>query len=151
MKRITAIFLSIIMTATAAMATNINIFDDDKPIDYSELPADAKTFIEKNFAKEEISHIILDKEIMGNEYKVVLTSGAKVEFDNKGEWTEVSCRYSEVPHNLVPDKIQNYINKHYPEKKITEIQRKHGNWETKITGGLELTFDRDYRLVDIDD
>lgn len=151
MKKISAFILSIIMTASAAFAANNILFDDDKPIDYSELPADAKAFIEKYFAKEQASHIILDKEIMGNEYKVVFASGVKLEFDSNGEWTEVSCRYSEVPNSLVPDKIQNYIANNYPEKKITEIKRKHGNWEAKITGGLELTFDRSYRLVEIDD
>ena len=151
MRKVTAFMLSIVITATSAIAVSYNIFDDDRPINYVELPANSQEFIEEYFSKDDISHIILDKELLGDEYKVVFTNGDKIEFDNKGEWKEISCRYNEVPKSLVPDKIRNYIHKNYPEKKITEIKRKHGNWEAKITGGLELTFNKSYQLIDIDD
>ena len=56
-----------------------------------------------------------------------------------------------MPHNLVPEKIHNYLKTNYPNSKVRELKREHGGWEVKITGGLELTFNRDYKLVDIDD
>ena len=43
------------------------------------------------------------------------------------------------------------VKKHYPEAKIIEINREHGEWEVKISGGLELTFNKAYKLIDIDD
>jgi hypothetical protein len=43
------------------------------------------------------------------------------------------------------------VAKKYPANKIVEISRDHNDWEVKLNGGLELTFNRDYRLVDVDD
>ena len=151
MRQITAIILYIILTTSTAFATSNIRLDDDKPIDYSELPAKAKSFINKNFAKEKVSHITLDKDIMHNEYKVIFASGTKLEFNGDGEWREIDCRYSAVPHNLVPEKIAEHIKTHYPNSKITELKRKHSGWEVKITGGHELKFNNDCCLVEIDD
>ena len=105
----------------------------------------------KNFAKEKVSHITLDKDIMHNEYKVIFASGTKLEFNGDGEWREIDCRYSAVPHNLAPEKIAEHIKTHYPNSKITELKRKHSGWEVKITGGHELKFNNDCCLVEIDD
>lgn len=149
MKKIMIFTLAILLSTTSTFASSI--FDDDHPISFDELPAKAKTFINKNFAKEQVSHTTLDKDIMRDEYKVVFTSGTKLEFDGSGDWKEIDCRYSAVPHNLVPEKITEYVKVNYPNSKITELKRKHGGWEAKITGGLELTFNNDFKLVDIDD
>lgn len=147
MKKITTIILSLVATATTAFAT----FDDDKPITFEQLPDAAKEFIHKHFNGEQVSHVVLDNDILDNEYTVVFASGAKVEFNGDGSWKEIDCRYAEVPHNLVPEKIHNYLKANYPNSKVRELKREHGGWEVKITGGLELTFNRDYKLVDIDD
>lgn len=149
MKKIMIFALAILLSTTSTFASSI--FDNDRPISFDELPAKAKTFINKNFAKEQVSHTTLDKDIMSDEYKVVFTSGTKLEFDGSGDWKEIDCRYSAVPHNLVPEKITEYVKVNYPNSKITELKRKHGGWEAKITGGLELTFNNDFKLVEIDD
>lgn len=151
MRKFATIFLSLILSATSVFAGTNTILDDDKPITYEELPQKAKEFITKNFHKEHVSHVTLDKGIMNDEYKVAFTSGTKLEFNSKGDWKEIDCRYSSVPHNLIPEKISAYVKEHYPNSSITELKREHGNWEAKITGGLELTFNSDMRLVDIDD
>lgn len=147
MKKITTIILSLVATATTAFATT----DDDKPITFEQLPDAAKEFIHKHFAGEQVSHVVLDNDILDNEYTVVFTSGAKLEFNGDGSWKEIDCRYAEVPHSLVPEKIHNYLKSNYPNSKVRELKREHGGWEVKITGGLELTFNRDFKLVDIDD
>lgn len=151
MKLITTTLFAILIVSSTAFATPLLSHDDDKPIQYSELPVEAKNFITQNFAKEEVSHVTLDKEIMSDEYTVVFLSGIKLEFNGQGEWTEVDCRYTSVPGHLVPEQIANYVKNNYPNKNIIELKRKHGNYEAKITGGLELTFNSNYNLVDIDD
>lgn len=147
MKKITTIILSFVATATAAFAT----FDDNKPITFEQLPDAAKEFIHKHFNGEQVSQVVLDNDILDNEYTVVFASGAKLEFNGDGSWKEIDCRYAEVPHNLVPEKIHDYLKTNYPNSKVRELKREHGGWEVKITGGLELTFNRDFKLVDIDD
>ena len=150
-KRITIALGACVIFATSAIAATCCINDDDRPIKYDELPAEAKNFVAKHFAKEEVSHVTLDNDLVGKEYTLVFLSGAKVEFDGDGAWKEVDCRYSNVPDAIVPAAISTYVKEHYPNSKITELKREHGNWEAKITGGLELTFNSSYKLVDIDD
>ena len=43
MRKVTAFMLSIVITATSAIAASYNIFDDDRPINYVELPANGHT------------------------------------------------------------------------------------------------------------
>lgn len=151
MKKIMFFVASLLLTSTVAIGAVSAANDDDRPIRYEELPDAARSFIEKHFGKEQLSHATVDEDIMDKEYKVVFTSGTKLEFDGKGEWIELDCRYSAVPADLVPQQIADYVKAHYPESKITELKHEYGNWEAKITGGLELTFNRDMKLVDIDD
>lgn len=147
MKKIMIFAASLLLTSGVAFGAT----DDDRPIRYDELPAAAQSFIADNFAKEQVSHITLDDGIMNDEYKVVFVSGTKLEFDGNGNWKELDCRYAEVPNTLVPTQIDDYVKSNYPGSKITELKREHGEWEAKITGGLELTFDQSFKLVDIDD
>jgi hypothetical protein len=151
MKKIITFALALLLGTTTTFALDNNRYDHDTPISYDELPHEAKNFISKNFAKEQVSHVTVDKDIISDEYKVVFTSGTKLEFDGNGDWKELDCRYSAVPNNLVPEKIAKYIKTNYPNSKITELKREHSNWEAKITGGLELTFNSNFKLVDIDD
>ena len=151
MKKITAIILTVVATATTALAATAIVTDNDTPITFNELPEAAKEFVHKHFGKEQVSHVTLDNDIINKEYTLVFASGTKLEFNGDGDWKEVDCRYTEMPQGLVPEQIENYIKNNYPNNKIREIKREHGGWEVKITGGLELTFNRDFKLVDIDD
>lgn len=151
MKRVTATLLAIIATATTAFATSLYITSEDRPVSYDELPAEAKSFIENNFANDEVSHIILDRDVISVDYNVSLTSGTKLEFNSRGEWKEVDTRNSIVPNNIVPQAIAEYIKKNYPNREITEIKRNHTYTEVTLKGGLELTFNKNYKLVDVDD
>ena len=52
---------------------------------------------------------------------------------------------------LIPSAIVDYVNEYYPESKIVELKHDYRGWEVKLTGGLELTFNDNFKLVDIDD
>ena len=151
MKKILTFAVTLLLVVAVTPCSARAIFDDDRPIEYKELPEAAKQFIDKHFSKDKVTSVILDEDLMSKEYKVIFESGAKVEFKGDGTWEDVKCRYDAVPRALGPDKIADYVKKHYPEAKITEINREHGEWEVKISGGLELTFNKAYKLIDIDD
>lgn len=151
MRRVTATLLAIIATATTAFATSLYITSEDRPVSYDELPAEAKSFIENNFANDEVSHIILDRDIISVDYNVSLTSGTKLEFNSHGEWKEVDTRNGIVPNAIVPQAIAEYVKKNYPNREIREISRNHYHTEVTLTGGLELTFNKNYNVVDVDD
>ena len=150
MKRFMTLLTAFLFGLSSAMAVELNN-NDDYPIKYDELPDEAKAFIAKNFAKEEVSHVTLDKGILNDEYSVIFISGTKLEFSEDGKWTEIDCRYSSVPNHLIPEKIREYVAENYPKNQITELKRDYNEWEVKITGGFELTFNKDMHLIDIDD
>lgn len=151
MRKKIAIFAAMIFGVAATTAAIFTITDDERVIGFDSLPTEAQSFVKTHFAEEQVSHVVEDIELIGNEYKVVFASGTKVEFDNSGNWTEVDCHHTAVPAAIVPAAIADYVKSNYASSSITELKREHGMWEAKITGGLELTFNKDMRLVDIDD
>lgn len=82
---------------------------------------------------------------------MVFVDGRKVEFARDGSWREVSCKYAEVPAGIIPPAIRDYVASSHPGQKIIQIERDRRTCEVKLDGGLDLTFDRDYRLIGIDD
>ena len=81
----------------------------------------------------------------------MFNNGEKVEFDRKGNWTEINCKLSSVPTALVPAKITQYVKSPYPGAKILEIEKDDSQYEVKLSNMLEVTFNRNFQVVDIDD
>lgn len=151
MRALTVILAATFITLSAAVAATWDLRDNERPIRYEELPAEAQSFIKSYFAKEEVSYAILDKGILFDEYSVVLANGDKLDFDNKGNWTEVKCRYSAVPSGIVPRQISDYVKQYNQSAKIVEIKRDRNEWEVKLSGGLEYKFNSSFGLVEVDD
>ena len=78
-------------------------------------------------------------------------TGDKVEFDKAGEWTEVRCRQTGVPAQIVPAQIAEYVKTNYPDAVILQIERDSREWEVKLSNRWEITFDKQMRVIDIDD
>ena len=151
MKKITLTLFAIIASVATLFAASQPTTMEDRAISFNELPAKAQSFINRYFANEEISHIILDRDVISVDYNVAFLSGTKLEFDSKGEWKEVDTRNGAVPDALIPNAIAEYVKSKYPNRKITEISRNHTYTEVTLNGGLELTFNKSYKLVDVDD
>lgn len=125
--------------------------DNDKPITVAQLPAKAQQFVKTHFPKEKIALAKLEQDFLETRYEVVFTNGSKVEFLKDGEWKEIDCKYSTVPTAVIPAQIAQYISQNYPDTKVVQIDRDKRDYEVKITNGLELTFDKQFNLIDIDD
>ena len=124
---------------------------DDKPITFEQLPAKAQQFIKTNFPQEKIAFTSLDRDIFGDTYDVLFASGTKLEFTDKGEWKEIECKYSTVDEKFIPEQIRKYVTDTYPGTKYVKIEKGKNGYEVELTNGLELTFDRNFVLIDIDD
>ncbi len=124
----------------------------DKRIEASQLPVSAQTFLKENFGKDPVVSAHKDGGFK-TEYKVSLRSGAKIEFDSKGEWEDVKCRYSDkgVPQTVVPQAIRKYIEKNYSGTRIVEIERDHKKYEVALSNGLDLEFSLNGDFLRVDD
>lgn len=144
MKKLVLLFVCVFMTSVVVMA------DNDKPITVNQLPAQAQTFLNTYFKGHKVALAKQETEVFNKSYDVVFTTGEKVEFDKSGEWTEVQCRQSEVPAQIVPEAIRTYVQTNYPDTKILSIERDRKEYEVKLSNRWELTFDAMMRVIDID-
>jgi hypothetical protein len=151
MKRFMIIAVLFLSTVGVAMATISRLNDDDRHITFAELPAKAQSFIKAHFTNSEVSYATMDRDFNSTDYEVVLSCGTKIEFDGDGEWKEVDCRRQAVSSDIVPKELQSYVDSNYPTAKICDIQRDQRGWDIQLTSGLELEFDKSFRLVGIDD
>ncbi|MDH6305086.1 hypothetical protein M2459_002183 [Parabacteroides sp. PF5-5] len=120
--------------------------------DTSVLPAASRDFIAKHFSGIRISHISIEKNMMGIKgYDVILTNGVDVEFDKAGEWTEVDANKAVVPSSIIPQPILTYVQTKFKEAHIIKIDKDWNDYEVDLSNGLELTFNHKGNLLDIDD
>lgn len=125
--------------------------DNDKPIDVASLPTAARQFIDKYFAGEKIAMAKQETGLMSRTYEVVFASGKHIGFDSKGAWDEVDCGKAAVPDGIVPKPIVEYVTATYQQERIVKIDKDRKEYEVRLSNGLELTFDKRYKLIDIDD
>jgi len=125
---------------------------DDKPVAFEKLPEEAKNFIHANFPGEKFSFATRDKDFAGASYDVRFVSGLKIEFNGKGEWTEIESKVSVINEKFVPVQIRNYVSGRWEGVQYKKVEKKRfGGHEIKLTNGIELEFDRNFNVMEIDD
>ena len=142
-RNISLALVALFTVSTTAMA------DDDRPIDFSQLPKTAQATVKKHFASSEILYSTQDG-IVFKTYDVMFANGDKIEFDSKGNRKDVETMNG-VPTAFVPAQIQNFVKKSYPGTKITKIDRDAHDYEIELSNGLDLKFNKSGRLIEIDD
>lgn len=135
----------IIMSATVAMA------DNDRPTTVDKLPKAAQQTLATHFAGKKVAMAKVDGR-MSKDYDVVFTTGEKVEFDSKGNWTDIDCKRSAVPAKLVPKQISKYVSANYHSSRIVKIDRslRKGTYEVELSNGIEIKFNKAFAVIDID-
>ena len=140
---------------TLAAIFSIGIFSamahNDKVINKSQLPAAAQQFINEHFPGIELTYAKEERDIFKHSYEVRLADGTKIEFTSKGIWDEVECRFGEVPTAIIPQAIKEYINNNYAGEKVVYIEKDRNDYEVKLSNRLELKFDKELNIYDIDD
>lgn len=124
---------------------------DDRIIPVEQLPAAAKTFIQKNFPGRTISYAQVDRDGLGKTYEARLDDGTEVKFDKKGNWDTVDCEMKAVPAALVPAAIANYVKGSFPGAFVVKIDKERYGYEIELSNDIELKFDKRGNLMNIDD
>lgn len=124
--------------------------DNDRLIAKENLPKKAQQFIDSNFKNSKITYVKDESYFLEKSYEVLFADGTKVEFNRKGEWKEIDCRHSSIPATIVPAKILEYVNSNYQDVRILQIERDRVDYEIKLSNQLEITFDKKFNIIDID-
>ena len=124
----------------------------DKPVTAEQLPEPVKTFIQQTFPGQTISYAEKDVEVMGTKYDVVLADGTRVDFDTDGVWDKIECTMENpVPTALIPEPIVAHIQANFPDAMILKIDKEHNGYEVELANGLELKFNKQGVLTEMDD
>ncbi len=111
------------------------------------LPEKAAKFIEVAFPERTV--LLLDAKV---NYEVMLDDFTEIDFDSKGNWTEINAKkQGEIPDSAVPAKILESVNKHFQGQKIVKIERSaRGNYEVELINDIEIKFNSDFIIIEID-
>lgn len=143
MKKILIISAALFMFAAIAKA-------DDKPISADKLPEAARTFLKTNYPAENILYATREDGLVYPDYEVTLANGVHVEFYSDGALKSIESKDG-VPADLIPIQIVEFVKVRYPDAYFIhyEVDRRH--FEVKLSNRLELKFNRNFNLMEIDD
>ncbi len=141
----------LILILTTLLAITGIISCKDSIITADRLPDAARSFINEYFAENTISYIKKDRGLANISYEVVLQDGTEIEFDKSGNWDSIDCKRNAVPAGLVPDAISEYVQVNFPGQLIVKIDREAFGYEIELSSDLELKFDKNGKMLEIDD
>lgn len=126
--------------------------DDEQQIRYGKLPAAARSFIEEYFPDCKAVHAEREKDDGSKEYTVRLDDGTELEFDARGSWTSVDCKFSLLPAGIIPEAIRADLAARYPDAAVYKIERQLGGYELSLSNAKQLIYASDGTFVreDID-
>ena len=145
MKKWTILLVSLVVVSVTAWAGN------DKPIQVSQMPKAAQLFIQKHFANQSVAIAKVETEFLDKNYDVIFTNGDKIEFNKKGQWTNVDCEHTQVPVDIIPVAIQKYVSQKFPDTKVVKIEvTDRKGYEVELNNGFDIEFDKKLNVVDFD-
>ena len=136
--------------AIAALAVTPTMAED-VAITAQQLPKEAQTFLTANFAKNKVVVAMHDRDITDNDYSVRLDDGTKIEFTATGKWESVKNAAAKIPATIIPDGIQKYVKKNYPQSGIVKIERKRYGYEVELANDLDIKFNAQGQFIGFDD
>lgn len=148
LKRIALMLIGAVALLGSAAMTASCSDDDDKTIEVGQLPNASKTFIQTYFAGQTVSSVKQDKDNGKFEYKVYFENGARAEFNELGEWTDVDMPFGQaVPDGFVLQPIVEYVQEWFPTLGINEIEVETYGYDVELTDGYELAFSPDGKFI----
>lgn len=124
----------------------------DRPVAPAQLPGAITAFIQQNFPNQAITFAQKDLEITGWQYDVVLADGTQIEFDTDQMWDKIQCPMTNpVPAVLIPAPIMSYLQGNFPGVMIQKIDKDSFGYEVELANGLELKFNQQGALMEMDD
>ena len=140
----------IVMTLIGLAAFPAALSADDRPMAFEKLPAPAKEYIQTNFPGEKTTMVTKDDDLIFADYTVMLSNGIRLEFGHSGALTQISSPNG-IPSELVPVSIRNYVHAHYPDAGYLDFEIGKRTYEVKLTNRMELKFNNNFHIIEIDD
>lgn len=146
MKKLLAMMCCMLLMVSVACAR------DKVTRDVNQLPTEARALIKDHFPDASISYLKIDKNMFRIEgYDVRLSDGTELEFNTKGQWTDIERKNGAIPSTIIPDVIKTYMKQNYSGQRVKEIKHNRRGYELKLANGLEVDFDNMGNFLKLDD
>ena len=136
----------LLMAMVMTMSLTMSADDDDRVITFEQLPQAAQAFHKAHFAAKAPLLVTAD----WDDFTIRYESGDKVEFDRSGNWKDIECYNSKVPTEAIPEQISAYLAQNYPGKSVIKLERHRSVYEVKLNNGMEIEFNRNFQVIDMD-
>ena len=123
----------------------------DKPVLPAQLPSEIQTFVTQYFPGQTITFAKKDSEWFGYKHEVILADGTELEFDTDNVWDMVDTKMNPVPATLVPATIATFVNTQFPAVAIVKIDKERYGYKVELASDLELKFNQQGTLLEMDD
>lgn len=125
---------------------------DETLLQSNNLPQNAQMFIKQNFGSENVQSVVKENDSSGDEYKVQLSNGIKIEFDANGEWKEVKAELANqsVGALFLPQVTRDYLSTNYPNIGIESVDRDAKGIDVELLNKVDLKFDTNGNFLRID-
>lgn len=140
-----------ILTLAAVLFFSITSFAQNGMTKFEQLPATAQEFVKTYFNDYKIQYVFCDKEFADVDYKIRFEDGTEIEFNAKGEWTDVSSKQKCIPTGFILKEITNYVEINHKNMCITDIEREFNRITIELDNNLEIEFNSKGKLISYDD
>ena len=124
----------------------------DKPVVPEQLPVQVKTFIQQTYPGEAITFAQKDLELTGWKYEVFLADGTHIEFDTDDMWDKIESPVARpVPQQLIPAPIASHLQANFPGAFVTKIDKERNGYDIDLATGIELKYNKQGALMEMDD
>lgn len=126
--------------------------EDDQVIPESKLPTEASSFIARFYGDQTIIQIVqdFDESNLSREYYVTLQNLTRLEFNRRGEITEIEGRLP-IPSGAVDSRLIDKAKELFPTALAIGWELDRSGQELKLDNRVTLEFTRDGQFLRIDD
>ncbi|MBQ8223243.1 MAG: PepSY-like domain-containing protein [Bacteroidales bacterium] len=140
-----------ILTLAIILLFGANVFAQNGMTKLEQLPAKAQEFVKTYFSDYKVSYVFADKEFADTEYKIRFENGTEIDFNAKGEWTDVSSKNNCIPTGFILKDITNYVEMNHNGMCITDVEREFNRIKIELNDSLEIEFNSKGKLISYDD
>lgn len=140
-----------ILTLAVALFISLTSIAQNGMTQLNQLPASAQEFVKNYFSDYKIQYVFSDKELADVDYKVRFEDGTEIEFNAKGDWTDVSSKQKCIPTGFILKEITDYVATHHKDMCITDIEREFNRITIELNDNLEIEFNNKGKLISYDD
>ncbi len=140
-----------ILTLATILFLCVSAFAQNGMTQFEQLPATAQEFVKTYFKDYKIQYVFSDREFADVDYKIRFEDGTEIEFNAKGDWTDVSGKRNCIPTGFIIPEITSFVEANHKDMCITDVEREFNRITIELNNQLEIEFNSKGKLISYDD